>query len=406
MSARVFLGERLVGELRRYGDSVAFFPDIHYCDDPLRPVLGRAFEELELHHQRPVVNRDDPRQLPEFFRNLLPEGALRKLVEASANTTHEFAILVHLGENLPGNIFVRPTSADWEEELPAAPKVRSASASDPLRFSLAGVQLKTEVFADEDRVTLPLVGESGAWIAKFPSAVHAALPENEYGMLKWARACGLRVPDHRLVRVDQIEGLPQGFPREGQALCVRRFDRDGPRRIHQEDFSQVFSLQPEDKYRDELPNHLHYAAFAAVIERLCGSDDLTEYVQRLAFMVLSGNGDAHPKNWAFIYPSGVRPQLAPAYDLVSTLAYDVRLLALGIGGPEDPNHTPRVPIGSFDADGLRAIEAATGAIPGSIVQLARAFASVARMRFSELRAELPPLVRDELDKHLESVSFD
>ena len=33
------------------------------------------------------------------------------------------------------------------------------------------------------------------------------------------------------------------------------------------------------------------------------------------------NGDAHLKNWTLIYPDGVNPRLAPAYDIVSTRAY-------------------------------------------------------------------------------------
>jgi serine/threonine-protein kinase HipA len=34
-----------------------------------------------------------------------------------------------------------------------------------------------------------------------------------------------------------------------------------------------------------------------------------------------GNGDAHIKNWSLIYDNPLRPRLAPAYDLVSTVAY-------------------------------------------------------------------------------------
>ena len=33
------------------------------------------------------------------------------------------------------------------------------------------------------------------------------------------------------------------------------------------------------------------------------------------------NGDAHVKNWSLIYDKPLHPRLAPAYDLVSTVAY-------------------------------------------------------------------------------------
>jgi serine/threonine-protein kinase HipA len=39
------------------------------------------------------------------------------------------------------------------------------------------------------------------------------------------------------------------------------------------------------------------------------------------FIVAIGNGDAHIKNWSLIYRDGVRAELAPAYDLVSTIHY-------------------------------------------------------------------------------------
>jgi serine/threonine-protein kinase HipA len=44
----------------------------------------------------------------------------------------------------------------------------------------------------------------------------------------------------------------------------------------------------------------------------------------------------HLKNWALIYPEGRKPQLAPAYDFVSTIQYsDDRRMALSIAGEKD-----------------------------------------------------------------------
>jgi serine/threonine-protein kinase HipA len=37
--------------------------------------------------------------------------------------------------------------------------------------------------------------------------------------------------------------------------------------------------------------------------------------------VLIGNGDAHLKNWAFVYPDGRRPALSPVYDVLPTVLY-------------------------------------------------------------------------------------
>jgi serine/threonine-protein kinase HipA len=52
-----------------------------------------------------------------------------------------------------------------------------------------------------------------------------------------------------------------------------------------------------------------------------GLADVKEMARRLALNALLGNGDAHIKNWSLIYDNPRRPRLAPAYDLVSTVAY-------------------------------------------------------------------------------------
>jgi len=51
-----------------------------------------------------------------------------------------------------------------------------------------------------------------------------------------------------------------------------------------------------------------------------GLADLREMNRRLVLNVLLGNGDAHIKNWSIIYDNPTHPRLAPAYDLVFTVA--------------------------------------------------------------------------------------
>jgi serine/threonine-protein kinase HipA len=66
---------------------------------------------------------------------------------------------------------------------------------------------------------------------------------------------------------------------------------------------------------------------------LTGERGLIDFIRRLVFTILIGNGDMHLKNWSFVYPDGRNPELAPAYDLVSTVPYlpDDRL-ALNLSG--------------------------------------------------------------------------
>lgn len=155
------------------------------------------------------------------------------------------------------------------------------------------------------------------------------MAENEYAMLELARAAGIQVPPLRLVPVVEIEGLPpEAASLKGNALAIGRFDRAaGGRRIHMEDFAQVFGLFPEDKYGERS-----YANVAAVLWAETGEEGTSEFVRRLVFSVLIGNGDMHLKNWSLLYPDGRKPVLSPAYDFVSTLPHiPVDTLALSFG---------------------------------------------------------------------------
>ena len=121
---------------------------------------------------------------------------------------------------------------------------------------------------------------------------------------------------------------------EGKALVVQRFDRAaGGRRIHMEDFAQVFGLFPDDKY-----GHRSYANIASVLWAETGEGGTYEFVRRLVFSVLIGNGDMHLKNWSLLYPNSRAPVLSPAYDFVATFPYiSGDRLALNFGGSQSLN---------------------------------------------------------------------
>jgi serine/threonine-protein kinase HipA len=225
-------------------------------------------------------------------------------------------LLARLGEDLAGAVVVTPLTELDEEELPR-PNLESSPMSGPLRFSLAGVQAKFSVVRDADKFTFPARGAGGDWIVKLPDLQFESVPENEFSMLTWARAAGITVPEFHLVDSNDIAGLPAiAGHRPGPSLAVERFDRSPDRRIHIEDFAQVFAVFPEAKY-----DHFNYESIANVIAVTCGEASLREYVRRLVFMVVSGNADMHLKNWSLRYVDVSRPELAPAYDFVATVAY-------------------------------------------------------------------------------------
>jgi serine/threonine-protein kinase HipA len=294
-----------------------------------RPVLGQTFlDDLDqIQHTR---NR-----VPPWFSNLLPEGPLRELVakQAGVHTTREFFLLRHLGEDLPGA--VRIVADDTADELDAEEaeqeELERKAAQDAWHFSLAGVQLKFSARKSDRGLTIPISGRGGDWILKLPDARYPKVPENEYATLRWAKASGIRVPDVELVATADISGLPASYGHfaEQHALAIRRFDRPTPdQRVHMEDFAQILGLYPEDKYE-----RYNYETLARLILALTGEAGLDEFIRRLVFVIVSGNGDAHHKNWSLIYPDGVHAELSPAYDLVSTIQYQSEdRLALNLGG--------------------------------------------------------------------------
>jgi serine/threonine-protein kinase HipA len=404
MTARVFLGDVLVGHIDLDSEThrADFYFDAVYLATPDRPVLGRYFEDRELSPHEPIRSSSAP--LHEFFLNALPEGALRKVIEGTIarGPTLELDLLCKLGGDLPGCLRVVPDLVDVESPDVVVAARTQDTRPDPLRFSLAGLQLKASVLREERKVTLPLVGCGGTWIAKFPSAVYADLPENEHAVMTWARASGLDVPLVELVDVVDIENLPDAFPRHGRALLVERFDRRDGGCLHQEDVLQVFGIHPDLKLMNDLPDEIHYASLGRLVATLTRALDADEYLRRLAFMLLSGNTDAHAKNWAFTYPDALHPRLSPAYDLVCVEPYGQDTLALGWGPPVDPDHTPEIPLDSIGRSQFGVIATAMGRDPDEVVRLVDVFTERAEASWSEVRGRetVPEPVRACIDRRI------
>src|SRR5215468_4019200 len=168
----------------------------HYLDTPNRPVLGMIFEESPRRRWRQA------QRLPEWFSNLLPEERLRDLVaeDLGLDPQNEFRLLVALGLDLPGAVTVEPIETGPREQLRRKVAREVAHREDegfprpPISFSVAGVQLKLSMLWSGKALLLAGKGELGDRYVKFPARSYAAVPENEFSMMTWAKMCAIDVP--------------------------------------------------------------------------------------------------------------------------------------------------------------------------------------------------------------------
>ncbi len=340
------------------GDRTIFAFNEDYVADINRPTLSLSYKD----NLGGLITNSRPTQrvVPPFFSNLLPEGHLRRYLaeRAGVNPQREFFLLWMLGQDLPGALSIHPAEG---EALPpgAAEELPDNARPNAYRFSLAGVQLKFSALENGNKrggLAIPAEGVGGSWIVKLPSQQFAGVPENEFSMMRLASMIGMDVPAIELIDIDAISGMPEGIGElKGQALAVSRFDRTVHGPVHTEDFAQVFGIFPDDKYK-----RASYANIGRVIGTETGDAGAAEYIRRLVFSALIGNGDMHLKNWSLIYPDGRNAALSPAYDLVSTIPY--------IEGEDTAalNYSRTKKMTEFSADELRYM-AAKALLPEKLV---------------------------------------
>ena len=378
------------------GDRSIFAFNEAYISNPNRPTLSLNFKDRFgglITDIPPTRTRLTP-----FFANLLPEGQMREYLaeRADVNPRREFHLLWVLGQDLPGALLIEPTDG---EKLPPLQgddedEDRERRRKPPLRFSLAGVQLKFSAVMEARRLTIPVKGVGGDWIVKLPSAKFENVPENEYAMMSLAREIGIDIPEIKLIPVKDIEGLPEGIGDIGEtAYAIRRFDRAEQGPVHIEDFAQVFGVYPDEKYK-----RASYKNIAEVIWAETGEAGVTEFVRRLVFNTLIGNADMHLKNWSLMYPDGRTAALAPGYDFVSTIAYiDDDRMAL--------NYARTKRFDEFSKDELTYL-AAKAKLPGKLVMntatdTVERFHEAWRTLKPELR--LPKKTIAAIEEHIERI---
>jgi serine/threonine-protein kinase HipA len=395
----VKLNDTKVGTLTLLaGDNTLFAFDESYVANVARPTLSLWFK-TPMGELKTTEKIRGSATLPPFFSNLLPEGHLRDYLAKKANVKsgREFFLIAALGNDLPGAVRVM-SSDDLQDEGTHDQQQRSATEAKVLRFSLAGVQLKfSAVMESTGGLTIPADGIGGGWIVKLPSNSHRHVPEAEFSMLKLAERSGITVPEFKLISTASVSGLPSDINEKfGDSLAVKRFDRGkNDTRIHMEDFAQIFGIYPTEKYENASFDRIGY-----VILSECGEEDFTEYIRRLVFTVVIGNGDMHLKNWSLLYADGRNPRLSPAYDFVPTTLYMANDdLSLRLGGNREFNQVTEK---SFEK-----LAAKSAASERMVLVTVRETIDRIYQAWHEVRGDLPLTkeMRAALESHMSSLQL-
>ncbi|MBB3122281.1 type II toxin-antitoxin system HipA family toxin [Pseudoduganella violacea] len=329
------LGERKIGHLFKYGDIIRLAVEPDYANDRERPMLSLSFQAADpaqtpallLDPFSSILNSPGNGRLPAFFQNLLPEGILRKHIamERKCDEDDHFELLAACGGDLPGKVYATPAPSD--KSLTARlvtqnnDSVEMTVIDDPLDdgISLSGMQPKIALVKEGGRFVAARHLDSGHIIGKLPAAQYDLLPQVELLSLQLADAAGVTVCKATLEPLTLIDNKGElALGRSTHFLAVQRFDRDCPGRMHAEDFAQVLSVDPQNKYSGGT-----YADIAAMMLAVTGLGEsaVLELTRRIAVSELLGNYDFHLKNIGILHHDDGRIELSPAYDIVAYCVY-------------------------------------------------------------------------------------
>ena len=321
-SLDVYLNERKVGRLDDDNGSLSFAYDALYLSSGIREPLSHA-----------LPLRADPyahREVEPVLSNLLPDDVIRTRLGEILQIPREntFALLRALGGDCAGAVSffppeISPTAASDGEFRKLSDDEAGAILDNlekrPLdvgeagfRISGAGAQDKLIACVRSGRVLLPLNGTPSTHIIKTEIRNYPGSVENEWYSMSLASACGLSVASSEIAEIGGRRRFVS--TRYDRALLNGRVVR-----LHQEDFCQMLGIDPGRKY-EALGGPGVVTSFRLLRDLPVSAADALEFIDRIIFNFLVGNGDAHGKNFSVLYRDGVA-SLAPMYDVMCTTVY-------------------------------------------------------------------------------------
>lgn len=326
-----------------------FIYDSQYADSP-----SAAPVSISLPIQNTPFTEE---QTKRYFDGLLPEGFSRKCVAEWMHVSESdyLSILAGLGRECIGAIQIigdepvqkseyKKLSLEEVRSLAAEGATRSARLVTESHLSLTGASGKVGLYYDRnaDAWYQPLGTAPSTHIVKQSHVRLRAIVINELLCMKTAEKCGISVPECLLIDTGGTDDgsilfASKRYDREFSGECVSCCDLPVPKRLHQEDFAQIMGLDSSEKYEHDGCSYI--SGMFDVLKKYSAAplEDRIRLWDILMYDLLIGNTDNHLKNFSMVYSSlFTTPRLAPAYDMVSTTAYEsgTRHLSLRIGGAE------------------------------------------------------------------------
>ena len=180
----------------------------------------------------------------------------------------------------------------------------------PAGFSISGVQTKGFIGKVSGTELNPKLAknENSIYIIK-PQLTRFNLPvdspANEHITMQMAKQIfGIRTAECCFMK------FANGTP----AYIVRRFDYNSEKeKLSQEDFASVLQAKKDDSGKYKYISKT-YEDFGEILSPL----NKAEFLRILIFNFITGNGDAHLKNFSLLETADGDMQLSPSYDLMNT----------------------------------------------------------------------------------------
>ena len=342
----LWLDGEFAGKLMRgQSGAVEFSYDETYVHQKHATRLSLSMPVAQLHH--------GPEQVEPWLSNLLPDAPEVRARWAAKfdETRHDpFTLLRHVGQDAQGSVQVMPEgvqpsqAGSLSEQSPGhiAARIEGVirdpdhwvedTAEDAGRFSLGGNQGKFALAKIDDRWFEPNGRAASTHIVKPGMAIasgttNAEAQAAEFVTMRASRFLGIPTAHVEIIdfagvlsfvtkRYDRIVSGASVTGLASETSTARTTST--VRRIHQEDFCQVLSILPSQKYEEDGgPTMAEMVELTdSGVTAQYSASDRTTLARLFAFNLLVAGVDAHAKNHSVLLFGG-RARLAPAYDLIS-----------------------------------------------------------------------------------------